>query len=246
MLFIKAPGKPGQAWHQDEAHIPTRDRSLTAVWIALDDATVDNGCLWVVPGSHRRGVLHPVRDHGDDRFDCTPEAYGFTDERDAVAVELAAGDALCLQRVRRAPLAAEHNERRPSPGTRQPLHERRIGPAVVPADDRGADGNARPPRHRHGRRRRPVRGERDDRRGSPVPPPRATARAGDRTRGRPWSTAMTRCATRRNSPDEYGHRRRLLRTARARRDVGAAVTARSEAASSGSVSTRRSASASAA
>jgi hypothetical protein len=29
MLFIKAAGKPGQAWHQDEDFIPTRDRSLT-------------------------------------------------------------------------------------------------------------------------------------------------------------------------------------------------------------------------
>jgi phytanoyl-CoA hydroxylase len=29
MLFIKSEGKPGQAWHQDETHIPTRDRSLT-------------------------------------------------------------------------------------------------------------------------------------------------------------------------------------------------------------------------
>jgi phytanoyl-CoA hydroxylase len=62
MLFIKSEGKPGQAWHQDEAHIPTRDRSLTAVWIALDDATVENGCLWVIPGSHRAGVLYPVRE----------------------------------------------------------------------------------------------------------------------------------------------------------------------------------------
>jgi phytanoyl-CoA hydroxylase len=39
MLFVKAEGKPGQAWHQDEYFIPTRDRSLTAAWIALDDAT---------------------------------------------------------------------------------------------------------------------------------------------------------------------------------------------------------------
>ena len=31
MLFIKSEGKPGQAWHQDEFFIPTRDRSLTAV-----------------------------------------------------------------------------------------------------------------------------------------------------------------------------------------------------------------------
>jgi Phytanoyl-CoA dioxygenase (PhyH) len=29
MLFIKSEGKPGQAWHQDELFIPTRDRSLT-------------------------------------------------------------------------------------------------------------------------------------------------------------------------------------------------------------------------
>ena len=62
MLFIKAEGKPGQAWHQDEYFIPTRDRSLTAAWIALDDATTENGCLWVLPGSHRRGVIYPDRD----------------------------------------------------------------------------------------------------------------------------------------------------------------------------------------
>lgn len=95
MLFIKSPGKPGQAWHQDEAHIPTRDRSLIGVWIALDDATVDNGCLWVIPGSHQPGVLHPVRSHGDPRFDGTPEAHGFDHhEADAVPVELPAGSAV--------------------------------------------------------------------------------------------------------------------------------------------------------
>jgi phytanoyl-CoA hydroxylase len=95
MLFLKAGGKPGQAWHQDEAHIPTRDRSLTGVWIALDDATVDNGCLWVIPGSHRAGVLYPVRPIDDARFDVTPEAYRFPHlEGDAVPVELPAGAAV--------------------------------------------------------------------------------------------------------------------------------------------------------
>ena len=95
MLFMKSAGKPGQAWHQDEAHIPTRDRSLTGVWIALDDATVDNGCLWVLPCSHRAGVLYPIRDHGDPRFDPTPGAYGFDrTEEDAVPVELPAGSAV--------------------------------------------------------------------------------------------------------------------------------------------------------
>ena len=97
MLFIKAPGKPGQSWHQDESHIPTRDRSLTALWFALDDATVENGCLWVVPGSHRAGVLHPVRHQADPRFDGTPEAYGFEPAGEgAVPVELPAGSAVAF------------------------------------------------------------------------------------------------------------------------------------------------------
>jgi phytanoyl-CoA hydroxylase len=92
MLFIKSEGKPGQAWHQDELFIPTRDRSLTAAWIALDDATVENGCLWVLPGSHRPGILYPDRDHHDPRFDCEVEAYDFPyRDTDAVAVEVPAG-----------------------------------------------------------------------------------------------------------------------------------------------------------
>ncbi|MEZ4711399.1 MAG: phytanoyl-CoA dioxygenase family protein [Caldilineaceae bacterium] len=92
MLFIKASGKPGQAWHQDEYFIPTRDRSLTGGWIALDDATVENGGLWVIPGSHRHGVIWPQWDHDDPRFDCAGETYGFpyTDE-DAIPVEVKAG-----------------------------------------------------------------------------------------------------------------------------------------------------------
>ncbi|HKX14614.1 MAG TPA: phytanoyl-CoA dioxygenase family protein [Propionibacteriaceae bacterium] len=116
MLFIKSEGKPGQAWHQDEAHIPTRDRSLTAVWIALDDATVENGCLWVIPGSHASGVLHPVREQIDPRFDCTQEAYGFGySEDDAVAVELSAGAALVFDGYllhRSLPNAGQHGMRR--------------------------------------------------------------------------------------------------------------------------------------
>jgi phytanoyl-CoA hydroxylase len=92
MLFIKSEGKPGQAWHQDELFIPTRDRSLTAAWIALDDATVENGCLWVLPGSHRPGVLYPDRDQHDPRFDCEVEAYDFPyRDQDAVPVEVPAG-----------------------------------------------------------------------------------------------------------------------------------------------------------
>ncbi|MEZ4866250.1 MAG: phytanoyl-CoA dioxygenase family protein [Caldilineaceae bacterium] len=92
MLFIKASGKPGQAWHQDEGFIPTRDRSLGAAWMALDDATVENGCLWVLPGSHKRGILYPHREHDDLRFDCVVESYDFPyRDEDSIPVEVKAG-----------------------------------------------------------------------------------------------------------------------------------------------------------
>jgi phytanoyl-CoA hydroxylase len=92
MLFLKPPGLPGQAWHQDERFIPTRDRSLIGAWIALDDATIENGCLWVLPGSHRDGVLHRHRPHGNpDEYDPTDESFGF-DDTAAVSVEVKTGD----------------------------------------------------------------------------------------------------------------------------------------------------------
>jgi phytanoyl-CoA hydroxylase len=93
MLFIKASGKPGQAWHQDEFYIPTRDVSLTGGWLAMDDATVENGCLWILPGSHRRKVLYPQKANEDDRrFDCAGISYQFPyRDEDSVPVEVKAG-----------------------------------------------------------------------------------------------------------------------------------------------------------
>lgn len=92
MLFIKATGKPGQAWHQDEFFIPTRDCSLNAAWIAMDDANQENGCLWVIPGSHRDRLIWPQREHDDRRFDCTGEAFQFPyADSDAIPVEVTAG-----------------------------------------------------------------------------------------------------------------------------------------------------------
>ena len=93
MLFVKNAGKPGQAWHQDEFYIPTRDRSLAGIWIALDDARIDNGGLWMHPGSHKDGVIYPAKAHGDERFDSSAEAYDFPYEREGgVPVEADAGD----------------------------------------------------------------------------------------------------------------------------------------------------------
>jgi len=96
MLFMKGPGKKGQSWHQDEYYIPTRDRSLTGCWIAIDDATIENGCLWVIPGSHKSGhirkriAIEREEFQDKDMSDLLP----FIEENDAVPVEIEAGSAL--------------------------------------------------------------------------------------------------------------------------------------------------------
>ena len=91
MLFVKPPGFQGQAWHQDELYIPTRDRSLIGAWIAIDDASAENGCLWVIPGSHQTGMLYPQKPHdNNEEFDFGPESYGF-DASAEIPVEVKSG-----------------------------------------------------------------------------------------------------------------------------------------------------------
>jgi len=68
MLFVKAPGKAGQSWHQDEYYIPTRDKSLIGVWIAIDDASRDNGCLWIIPGSNQKGYMMKRVDNPSNEY----------------------------------------------------------------------------------------------------------------------------------------------------------------------------------
>jgi phytanoyl-CoA hydroxylase len=96
MLFVKGPGNRGQGWHQDEFFIPTRDRSLCGVWIALDDADIENGGLWVIPGSHKPGVIWQMAPNKDPRISGpTQSSYGFPfTEEDAVPVEVKAGSAV--------------------------------------------------------------------------------------------------------------------------------------------------------
>ena len=42
--------------HQDSTFLYTTPMNLTGFWIALEDADLENGCLWFVPGSHRNGI----------------------------------------------------------------------------------------------------------------------------------------------------------------------------------------------
>jgi phytanoyl-CoA hydroxylase len=55
--FMKPPGGIEKPYHQDSAYFTIQPLSLATCWIALDDVAVENGCMWVIPGSHR-GELH--------------------------------------------------------------------------------------------------------------------------------------------------------------------------------------------
>ena len=58
-LFCKPAHHGGVvAWHQDYSYwTRTQPMSHLTCWIALDDSTIENGCLWYVPGSHRWQLL---------------------------------------------------------------------------------------------------------------------------------------------------------------------------------------------
>ena len=88
MLIDKAPqsGTP-TPWHQDCAYWPDLpDRRAASCWIALDEATLDNGCMWFAPGS-QEAELRPHRPAG--KGGGALECDGSEDE--AVAVPLAPG-----------------------------------------------------------------------------------------------------------------------------------------------------------
>jgi ectoine hydroxylase-related dioxygenase (phytanoyl-CoA dioxygenase family) len=83
-FIFKNPGAWGQPWHQDSFYFPfDPPRPIVGVWLAVTEATLENGCLHVLPGSHRE----PVHEHVPDR---RPGAnYGYVEivDHDMAAAE---------------------------------------------------------------------------------------------------------------------------------------------------------------
>ena len=84
----KKPEKPRRfPWHQDNGYAFVEPQQYLTIWLALTDATTDNGCPWVVPGLHREGTLqHTFVDPLG--FECLSDPEG------AVAAEVPAGGAV--------------------------------------------------------------------------------------------------------------------------------------------------------
>jgi ectoine hydroxylase-related dioxygenase (phytanoyl-CoA dioxygenase family) len=62
-FIFKNPGAWGQPWHQDSYYFPFEpSRPIVGVWLAVTEATLENGCLHVLPGSHHEPIAMHVPD----------------------------------------------------------------------------------------------------------------------------------------------------------------------------------------
>ncbi|HEY5550328.1 MAG TPA: phytanoyl-CoA dioxygenase family protein [Opitutaceae bacterium] len=61
MYYFKPPGAKGQGMHQDNFYLLAAPATCIAAWTAIDAAEIDNGCLYVVPGSNRKDIFCPEK-----------------------------------------------------------------------------------------------------------------------------------------------------------------------------------------
>lgn len=89
-LMLKPPEVGSQkGWHQDSPYWPIEPMDLCSCWLALDDATLENGCMVVAPGRHRDPPLPHVTVTDDYVI-----AEGCLDASEAIAVPMRAGSGL--------------------------------------------------------------------------------------------------------------------------------------------------------
>ncbi len=88
--LIKEPYGNPTAWHLDTPYWSFSSRQALSIWIALEDATLENGCMWFVPGTHRLARFDNVGigQNLGDLFKVYPEMAAI----DPVAVPMRAGD----------------------------------------------------------------------------------------------------------------------------------------------------------
>ena len=94
MSFFAKPAGDGKAvpWHQDGEYWPIRPLATCTVWVALDDATRENGCLQVIKGSHRSRRLMQHRSNPSEDLVLHEELLKSEfDESQAVPIELERG-----------------------------------------------------------------------------------------------------------------------------------------------------------
>jgi ectoine hydroxylase-related dioxygenase (phytanoyl-CoA dioxygenase family) len=57
-FFIKNPGDKEIPWHQDGNYWPIEPAINISAWLAIDESTVENSCVQLIPGTHRKTIAH--------------------------------------------------------------------------------------------------------------------------------------------------------------------------------------------
>ncbi len=88
--LIKEPFGNPTAWHLDNPYWSFYSRDSISIWIALEDATLGNGCMWFVPGTHKLATFENVGigQNMGDLFKLYPKMAGI----DSIPVPMKAGD----------------------------------------------------------------------------------------------------------------------------------------------------------
>ena len=94
--LVKNPWANPTNWHLDNPSDPYFSHQSTMLWIALDAATLQNGCLYFLPGSHKSSRFERVPALSETRIDALFEHYPEWRGIDPVAVEARAGDAVFI------------------------------------------------------------------------------------------------------------------------------------------------------
>lgn len=64
--LVKEPGPSAPSpWHQDQPYWPSNEPGMLSCWMALDEVTVDRGCMQFIPGSHQWGEFPPISFEGE-------------------------------------------------------------------------------------------------------------------------------------------------------------------------------------
>ena len=96
MYIFKQPRIGGEVgFHQDSTFLYTEPQNIVGLWFALEDATLENGCLWAIPGGHRLGLKQRWRRGADGMYFETYNSEPWPEDQ-LVSLEVTKGSLILL------------------------------------------------------------------------------------------------------------------------------------------------------
>jgi ectoine hydroxylase-related dioxygenase (phytanoyl-CoA dioxygenase family) len=96
--LIKEPWGNPTGWHLDNPYWSYHNPNALTIWVALDDATIENGCMYFVPGAHKTAITEDssweylaTQVEIDQNVGGLFQAYPQWADKEAVAVSIKAG-----------------------------------------------------------------------------------------------------------------------------------------------------------